>query len=197
MSKAASDTLEKVSEEFQSEVLADLQEGKAEALGRVETARKEAGEAVAKILETSVKQAESLKRQIVGAAELEARNSQLKSLEAAVNDVFEMAVKEITASTGAAYERAMAHLINEGVGVIGEKAKVHCSEKDRKTVSAAIKKLNAGQAKLTLDEDPIETIGGVVLSTSDGSVKFDNTFEARLERSRAELRKEVAGVLTA
>ena len=196
MSKAATDTLEKVSAEFEAEVLADLKEGQTEAISRIESARKETAEAVAKILETSEKQAESLRRQILGAAELEVRNAQLRSLERAVNDSFDLAVKEISESSGAAYEKAITALIREGLDVIGTKAKVSCSSKDKRVVSAAIRKLSAGQAKLNLDEKPIETIGGVVLSSADGSVKFDNTFEARMERSKPELRKEVAGILT-
>jgi len=151
---------------------------------------------VAKVLETSVKQAESLKRQLIGAAELEARNSQLKSLEVAVNDVFEMAIKEIGEADSQAYEKAMEHLIREGLEVIGHRTKVYCSAKDKKAVSAAVKKLSTGPVKLTLEDAHIETIGGVVLSTADDSIKFDNTFEARLARSKAELRKEVAGILT-
>jgi V/A-type H+/Na+-transporting ATPase subunit E len=157
--------------------------------------RKETAEAVAKILETGVKQSESVKRQIIGAAELETRNAQLRSLEKAVIEAFDSATNEISRSSGASYERAIERLIQEGLDVIGPKSKIWCSTKDRRTVSSAIRKLGA-KVKLTLDEDPIETIGGVVLSTPDGSVRFDNTFEARLERMRPDLRKEVAGLLT-
>ncbi len=196
MSKAATDTLEKVSHEFEAEVLADLQEGRAQAQGMVESVRKETAGAVQKILETGVKQAESLKRQIIGAAELESRNAQLRSLEKAVNEVFDEAVNELRTSSGSPHEKALAQLLKEGLGVIGPKAKVSCSSKDRKAVSAAIRKLNGGQVRLALDDKSIETIGGVVLTTAGGSVKFDNTFEARLERTRSALRKEVAGLLT-
>jgi len=38
-------------------------------------------------------------------------------------------------------------------------------------------------------------MGGVVLTTSDGSIRFDNTFEARLERTKPTLRKDVAAIL--
>ncbi len=196
MSKAAADTLEKVSGEFEGEILADLQEGRGQALAIVESARKETAEAVAKILETSVKQAESLKRQVIGAAELEARNAQLKSLEKTINEVFDIAVKEVASTSGARSEEALSQLVKEGLDVIGAKAKVSCESKDRKAVSSAIRKLGGGQVKLTLEEKGIEAIGGVVFATTDGSVKFDNTFEARLERMRPSLRKEVAGILT-
>ena len=194
MSKAASDTLEKVAGEFETEVLADHEKGRKETLARVEAARKESAEAVAKILETGVKQAESVKRQIIGTAELEARNSQLKSLERAVNEAFERATKAISDSTGSDYERAMGRLIQEGLDIIGSPAKVRCASKDSKTVASAIKKL-PDKTKATLDDEPIETIGGVVMSTPDGTVRFDNTFEARLERMRPALRKDVASLL--
>jgi V/A-type H+-transporting ATPase subunit E len=195
MSKAAADTLEKVAGEFEAEVLAGLESGRKETLAKVESVRKETAEAVAKILETGVKQAESVKRQVIGTAELEARNSQLKSLERAVNEAFESATHTISTSTGAGYERAIGRLIQEGLDIIGSRAKVQCSSKDKRVVASAIKKL-AGKEQATLDEEPIETIGGVVMTTPDGSVRFDNTFEARLERTKPVLRKEVAAILT-
>jgi len=195
VSKAAADTLEKVSGEFESEAMADLEAGRKETIKRIESVRKEATEAVTKILETSMKQAESVKRQIIGAAELETRNAQLKALERGVGEAFDLAAKQISAASGAAHEKAIVGLIQEGLDVLGKHAVVQCAAKDKKVVAAAIKKLDP-KVKVTLDDDPIETIGGVVLTTTDGSVRFDNTFEARLERMRPTLRKDVAYVLT-
>jgi V/A-type H+/Na+-transporting ATPase subunit E len=194
MSKAAADTLEKVSGEFEGEVLADFENGRKETLARVESVRKEAAEAVAKIIETSMKQAESVKRQIVGTAELEARNAMLKSLEKAINEAFERATNEISSSRGAEYERALERLLQEGLDVIGSRANVMCASKDRKAVASAVKKLS--KDKVTVDDEPVETIGGVITTTPDGSIRFDNTIEARLERMRPILRKEVAALLT-
>ena len=195
MSKAASDTLDKVSGEFESEVVSELEVGRTETLARLEMVRRETSEAVGKILETGAKQAESARRQIIGAAELETRNAQLMSLEKAVGEVFDLAAKRISSATGASQERALAGLIREGLEVIGSRARVSCAAKDRRAVAEAVKKVG-GKATVSLDEEPIETIGGVVLATPDGTVRFDNTFEARLERMRPTLRKEVASLLT-
>jgi V/A-type H+/Na+-transporting ATPase subunit E len=195
MSKAAADTLEKVSEEFEAEALADLENGRKEALARVESVRRETAESVAKIIETGAKQAESAKRQIIGTAELEARNAQLRALERAVNEAFERATKEISEYSGADLEKALGRLIQEGVDIIGQQSRVQCAAKDRRAVASAVKRLS-GRSRVTIDDEPIETIGGVVLTTPDGSVRFDNTFEARLERMKPVLRKEVAAVLT-
>lgn len=196
MSKAASDTLQKVSAEFEAEVLSDLQAGRDQAVQNMEAVRKEAAEAVAKTLEGGEKQAESVKRQVIGAAELEVRNAQLRSLEKSVNEVFDAAVKEVSSLSGPDLERSLTTLIQEGMDVIGSRARVHCSANQRKAVSAAVRRLNKGSVKLVVDDRDIQTIGGVTLTTTDGAVKFDNTFEARLERMKPSLRKEVAGILT-
>ena len=195
LSKAASDTLEKVSSEFESEVLADLQGGRGDAMALIQSSKRETSEAVVKILETGSRQAESLKRQMVGAAELETRNDQLRSMESAMTEVFSSAVSRVSKTGGARYERSMVQLIREGVEVIGPKAKVSCSSKDRKVVASAIRKVNGGAVRLALGEASVETIGGVMLTSADGSVRFDNTFESRLERMRPDLRKEIAGLL--
>jgi V/A-type H+-transporting ATPase subunit E len=196
MSKAAADTLEKVSDEFESEVLADLQEGRGQALALVESARGETLEAVAKILQTGTKQAESLKKQIVGAAELEVRNHQLKAMEDAVNEVFGAAVRSIPKTSPARYEKSITRLIKEGIGVIGPRASVICSAGDRKAVASAVRRLSKGRVKLAMDPERLNAIGGVVLTTAEGSIRFDNTFETRLERMKPALRKEVAALLT-
>ncbi len=196
MSKATADTLEKVSGEFETELLAELQEGRGEALSTVESSRREAKVAVTKILESSVKQGESLRRQIIGAAELEARNAQLKTLEKAVIEVFDAAAKELREGSGARYDASLTQLVKEGLEVIGPTARIYCKSSDRRAVSTALRKLGVSQSKLVLEEKIIDTIGGVVMTSMDRSVRFDNTFEARLERMRPTLRMEVSAILT-
>ena len=196
MSKATADTLEKVSGEFETELLAELQEGREQAFSTVESSRREAKVAVTRILEASVKQGESLRRQIIGAAELDVRNVQLKTLEKAVVEVFDAAMKELGESSGARYEASLTRLVKEGLEVIGPRAKIYCRSKDRRMVSAILHKLGGSQYTLIPEVKSIDTIGGVVMTSMDGSVRFDNTFEARLERMRPSLRMEVSETLT-
>jgi V/A-type H+-transporting ATPase subunit E len=192
---ATKNSLEKVAEEFYKEVTAELEEGRAQALESLEGVGRETSEAVAKIIEAGNKQAESLTRQITGSAELRSRNLQLRAIEEAVGEVFELAMAKVAKASPAEYEKAITHLLTEGVEFIGPEARVGCGAKDKKVVSAVIKKLNHGSTKLTLDDEDVRTIGGLVLTSSDGTVRFDNTFEARLERLRPMLRREVAGLL--
>ena len=196
MSKATSDTLQKVSGEFEGEMLADLQEGKGQALALIDAAKREAKGEVSKILEAGTKQAEALKRQIVGAAELQARNAKLKVLEKAVNEAISSALSGIPNLERKRYERALGLLVSQGVAAIGPRAKVFCSAKDRATLASVLKELNAQYHGLVGGEESLDTSGGVALTTPDGSVRFDNTVEARLERLRPTLRKEVADLLS-
>ena len=196
MSNAAADTLEDVLGQLEGELIVELDSGKRQALSMLESAKRDARAMVGKILDTSGKQAETLKRQLVGAAELEARNSQLQTLEKAVGEVFEAAVKELRDLPPSRYEKSLATLLDEGAEVLGQNAKVYCNTKDRKAVSAVIGTLSGRQHKLHLDEKAVDTIGGVVMTSMDGSVKFDNTFEARLERMRPLLRMEVSAALS-
>lgn len=195
MSDAATQTLSKVASEFEAEVLQDLEEGREQAVGKVESAKKETAEAVAKILQTGAKQAESLKRQMIGSAELEVRNGQLRSVEKAVTDVFDSSMKKASSTSGSKYERALTGLMKEGIEVIGLKASVLCSSRDRKAATSVARKLSTGRVKLSVSDERIETSGGVILTSPDGTVRFDNTFEARLERMKPELRKEIAAIL--
>ncbi|MGD1054485.1 MAG: V-type ATP synthase subunit E family protein [Nitrososphaerales archaeon] len=195
MSKAMTDTLKKVSREFESELMVELEKGKVQALSSVESSRREANVAVTRILDTSVKQAESLRDQIIGAGELEARNALLKTLEMAVVEVFDSAVKELRNMSGVRYDRSLTRLVKEGLEAIGPSARIYCSSKDREAISAVLHRLGGSQSKPVLERKSIDTVGGVVVASMDGSVRFDNTFEARLERMRSALRMQVSAIL--
>jgi V/A-type H+-transporting ATPase subunit E len=195
-SSSAKSTLDKVASEFSDEIQADLEDGKKQALENLRKVQKETDAALAKIMETSARQADSLRRQIVGSAELESRNMLLRALEDSVNEVFASALARLSKVSPSAREKSLTSLIQDGVNAIGEHAKVACSEKDKDVVSGVIKKMNSGTTRLALDDKSIDALGGVVLTSPDGTVKFDNTFEARLERSKPLLRKQVAELLT-
>ena len=196
MGNSTADTLQKVANEFEGEVLTELQEGRDQSLAVIQKSEAETAETVSKILETSTKQAEALRRQIVGAAELEARNSQLKVMEEAVEGVFSAAVSQISKLEGKRHETALKQLLEEAIDVIGPNALVSTNSEDAKEVFSIAKGIKGERGRLTPGDKRLETIGGVVLTTPDKSIRFDNTFEARLERLRPTLRKDVAAVLS-
>jgi V/A-type H+-transporting ATPase subunit E len=193
---AAKDTLDKVSSELMDELTKELGSGKDEAKSKIEATRRETREIVARITESADKQADTVTRQLIGAAELESRNLVITTIEHTINQVFAEALAQVPKMGVERYERSLRILVNEGVGVIGKEAKIACNSNDKSLVSSLISELNKTGSKLKLEADSIDTVGGIALKSPDDSVRFDNTFEARLERLRPMLRKQVAAMLT-
>ena len=195
--KSVQYTLDKVSAEALAEIVAEIDSGKSEALEQLRSATRSTKAEVVKILEGSEREAESIRKQILGSAELEARNGTLRSLEDASNRVIQDSLSAVAEKRPAAYEKALAQLISEGAQVIGKSATVRCNARDKKVVGSIVKDLNSKSGlKLSLGEEDIVAAGGVVLESGDGTIRYDNTLEARLDRIRPQLRREIVNALS-
>ncbi|HKB55340.1 MAG TPA: V-type ATP synthase subunit E family protein, partial [Ramlibacter sp.] len=51
--------------------------------------------------------------------------------------------------------------------------------------------------QLKLSDEPLDSIGGVLVGSVDGNIRFDNTFEGRMERMGETLQRVVADRLIA
>src|SRR2546428_3472854 len=132
--KSAQYTLDKVASEALAEIVAEIESGKNDALEQLKSLNRTTRAEVAKILEGSEREAESIRRQILGSAELEARNSTLRSLEEASNRIVQDSLNAVAVKRPEDYERALTKLISEGALVIGKDAIVHCNNNDKKAV---------------------------------------------------------------
>jgi V/A-type H+-transporting ATPase subunit E len=196
-SKSVEYSLDKVASEALTEIVAEIEAGKNEAVEQLRSMNRSTKSEVTKILETSAREAESIQRQILGSAELEARNSTLRALEEASNRIIQDSLKAVSEKRAAAYEQALAKLISEGALVIGKDAIVHSNAKDKKLVGSIVKELNKKSGfRLEVSDEDIQAMGGVVLQSKDGTIRYDNTLEARLERIKPQLRREIVDVLS-
>ena len=132
--------------------------------------------------------------QIIGAAEMESRNSNLLLLEKNINKVFTAALKELSSNKGKNYPKSLELFINEGLNTIDDSdVLVSCNKKDSSIVKDIIDKISSKSKKsITLSDAYITTAGGVIVSNTDSTVIVNNTIEDRLERMKAELRTDVA-----
>ena len=132
--------------------------------------------------------------QIIGAAEMESRNSNLLLLEKNINKVFTAALKELSSNKGKNYPKSLELFINEGLNTIDDSdVLVSCNKKDSSVVQDLINKISSKSKKsITLSDTYISTAGGVIVSNTDSTVIVNNTIEDRLERMKAELRTDVA-----
>ena len=141
-----------------------------------------------KIISDGNKEAEKIAQQLVGSANLEARNKQLLVLEDAVNRVFTKALDQISdTDRSGEYANLITSLLNEATNILGtSEVVVYTNERDRDIVQTL---LPTGSE---LSPDVIKCLGGVRVQSKDGTITFDNTLDARIERMKPLIRKEIA-----
>ncbi len=191
-------TVNKVLSQKESDLITQIDSAYHESMNNLESSRTSIESDYERIIDAAKKQADNLKRQIIGSTRLNARNKQLLLVEAAVNEVFEKA-KVALRSVGKDenYKQLMNRLLDEGLSAIGKDDMiVECSKTDMELV----KKLTAfsdrqKKIKLTLSEKPVDVIGGVRVRSADLSLTYDGTLDSRIERLKPLIRKSIVQML--
>jgi len=189
-------TVKKVSDEALSEMLQNISDSKAAALEVVTKKMAEAESEVIRISDQQRRQTEALKRQIIGAAEMTSRNRSLEIVEENLNAAFSQALEKLGESTGQVdYNRILKSLVLEGIDEVGgSDFVVTANSRDQQLLQLIISQISHERSVNIVRSDTRtqNSVGGAVISSADGFVTFDNTFEARLERLKPELRKQIA-----
>lgn len=143
-----------------------------------------------RILAGGAKEAEKVERQIVGGADLEARNKRLLAVEESIGRVFDEAVSRIrSAERDSSYSELVGSLLDETAGVLGtSEITVYTNARDRALVESMLPKYPGA----SLSAEQIDCMGGLRAVSRDGAMSFDNTLDARLERLKPLIRKEIA-----
>ena len=143
-----------------------------------------------KIISDGKKEADKIEKQIVGSSDLEARNKQLRFLEEAVDKVFSAALDRIAKTDRSGdYSNLIKTLLNEATQILGTtEIVVLTSTNDREVVQSELSNLPGSE----LSNDTIDCLGGIVAKSKDGAMTFDNTIDARIERLKPLIRKEIA-----
>ncbi len=189
----------KVANDAKAEILSSLEDAYKDALELVEYEERETAVKAAEIPQSKDRQADTLKRRIIGGAELKARNRTLQLIEETVNRVFEESLKKLdNLSSIKGYDKSLKRLLEEGVDAIGGSEFLiygNSQDKDRlKKISREVEK--SLKVKIKLSSKTLNSRGGVQVMNSDGTVIYDNTIEARLERLKPFLRKQISDMLT-
>ena len=143
-----------------------------------------------KIISDGKKEADKIEKQIVGGSDIESRNKQLLALEAAVDRVFTTALEQITNSErNSDYANLINTLLLESTKILGTTdVKVFTNAKDKDVVQSSLSNFSGSE----LSSETIDCIGGVKIESKDGAMKFDNTIDAKIERLKPLIRKEIA-----
>ncbi|HKG71852.1 MAG TPA: V-type ATP synthase subunit E family protein [Nitrososphaeraceae archaeon] len=198
-SSALERTINKVISQAEADFITQIDSSFQESLKNLAASRTKLEAEYNRILEGARKQGDNLKRQIVGSSRLSARNRQLVLIERAVNDTFEKA-KTILASSNKenSYRLLMRKILKDSVTMIdSDQVIVECNKNDIELVEKAISDSfkDNNKIKIKMSDHPLNAIGGIRLTSADGSMTFDNTLDSRIERLKPLLRKSIAQML--
>jgi len=142
------------------------------------------------IVDEGKKEAEKIEKQIVGSSDLESRNKQLRLVEEYVQKAFDKAIEQIKSSKhDANYSKLIETLLTEAIDTLGAKeVTVSTNSKDKEIVNSLLKKFPGSK----LSSETIDCLGGVEVSSKDSTMSFNNTIDARLDRLKPLIRKEIA-----
>jgi V/A-type H+/Na+-transporting ATPase subunit E len=189
-------TVDKVLAQKQEDFMTRIDSAYQEAASNLESSKGNFRSEYEKIIQGSRKQAENLKRQILGSKRLESRNQELLLIETAVNNYFEKAREKFRElSRDKEYKNMVTEMIDDCISAIGTgEIIIESNEKDSKIVAEIIAK-KPKKVKLILSDKPIDAIGGLRALSPDGSLTYDSTIELRMERLKPLIRKEIVQAL--
>ena len=193
-----SNILDDVAKETETEIMSIINEGFEQARKIIEDSENRTKIDINDINTLQKKESEILSRQILGTAEIEKRNTVLKIIEKNINKVFITALKELNKNKDKNYQKSLSSFLAEGVVLLDDSVLyVSCNKKDRQLIKKIIPTLSKQYDKeIKLNDESIDTCGGVIISNADSSVSINNTIEERLERMKPELRSEIVRKFT-
>jgi len=137
------------------------------------------------------------KHSVLAEVQQEERRTLMNMREDAVEKVFAAALQELTAVADDQSRRELlAKLVGEAIEALGADAvRIRLNAAELALVRSGEFPKQIGGVSVTIDDETIDSSGGPVVSDMTGRVVFENTFEARLGRTRGELRGQVARIL--
>ena len=183
-------SIDKILEKTEKEILVNLGNSFSDAKQTLYDSIPKLEQEFDKIISDGKKEADKIEKQIIGSSDLEVRNKQLLTLEIAIDKVFTKALDQIanTARSGD-YSNLMNTLLDESTKILSTtKVIVSTNSKDKDLVQSLLSKYPGAELSL----QTINCLGGVIVKSKDGAMKFNNNLDARIQRLKPLIRKEIA-----
>jgi V/A-type H+-transporting ATPase subunit E len=183
-------TIDKILNQTEIEALSSLKKSFEESLEILSKSQPSLEQEYDKIIDEGKKEAKKIEKQILGSSDLESRNKQILLIEDSVQKVLDKAIQKIgSTNRDSNYSKLMTRLLEESTNALGTTdVIVYTNSKDRDVVKPLLSKLSGAE----LSSDIIECLGGVEVKSRDGSMTFNNTIDATIERMKPLIRKEIA-----
>ena len=187
---ALESTIDQVLERNSSEFSKSLKNSLADAQNILSDSLSMLEEEYEKIISDGKKEADKIEKQIVGSADLEARNKSLLIVQESTDKVLEKAkAKIVNMERNSEYSSLITKLLTEATSALDTSdVIVYTNSKDKDVVQSAVSNISGAE----LSNDLIDCMGGVKVTSKDGSMSFDNTIDARIELLKPLIRKDIA-----
>jgi len=183
-------SIDKIIKKTEKGILLDLKNSVSDSKQTLDNSLPKLEQEFDKIISDGKKEANKIEKQIIGSSELEVRNKQLLLLEEGVDKVFSKALDQIANTDRSGdYANLIKTLLDESTKILGTtEVTVFTNAKDKDVVQSALSKFS----KAKLSSDTIDCLGGIIIKSKDGTMTFDNTIDARIDRFKPLIRKEIA-----
>ena len=190
-------TIDKVLSQKESELISEIDSALQNSLKNLESSKSTLQVEYDAIIESSKKQAENLKRQIIGSSTLSARNKELIIIESAIDEIFTKAKEKLTQSNNEKnYEKLLTRMIKDSVSKLGSDIIIQCNKADQKLVRNISSQESTGKnMKVSVSDDFLEILGGIKATSVDGTMTLDNTLDSNIESLKPLIRKDIVQLL--
>ena len=182
--------IDKILRKTEKEILLDLKNSGSDSKQTLDDSLPKLEQEYDKIISDGYKEADKIEKQIIGSSDLDVRNKKLLLLEEGVNKVFSKALDQIANTDRSGdYSNLIKTLLDEATKILGTtKVTVFTNTKDKDVVKSILSKYSGAK----LSSETIDCLGGIKIKSKDGTMTFDNTIDARIERLKPLIRKEIA-----
>ena len=183
-------TIDKILSQTESNIQSSLNSALAESQQKLDNSVKTLEQEYDQIIADGKKEADKIEKQIIGSADLEARNKQLRTVEESIDRVFSKAIEEISNTDRSGdYSNLLKSLLDESTKILGTtEVVVSTNTKDKEIVQSFLSQYPGAE----LSSESIDCLGGVKVKSKDGTMSFDNTVDAKIERLKPLIRKDIA-----
>ena len=190
-------TIDKVLSQKESALISEIDSALQNSLKNLESSKTTLQVEYDAIIESSKKQAENLKRQIIGSSTLNARNKELIIIESAIDEIFTKAKEKLAQSNNEKnYEKLLTRMIQDSVSKLGSGILIQCNKADQKLVRKISSQESTGKnMKVSVSDDFLDIIGGIKATSADGTMTLDNTLDSNIESLKPLIRKDIVQLL--
>jgi len=183
-------TIDKILGQTESNILSGLDSALSESKQSLDDSVITLEQEYDQIISNGKKEADKIEKQIIGSSDIESRNKKLTTVEESIDKVFTKAIEEISnADRSGDYSNLIKSLLDESTKILGTtEITVFTNSKDKDVVQSTLSQYPGAE----LSSETIDCLGGVKVKSKDGAMTFDNTIDAKIERLKPLIRKDIA-----